>query len=71
MLWMTSKVFVWCVLHKGQKRSFVADWYDFKNITAVGRGLFRFLSPEASVGIDPIKAEYIVPFVEELKSLQL
>lgn len=56
---------------KGKKRSFVADWYDFKNITAVGRGLFRFLSPEASVGIDPIKVEYIVPFVEVLKSLQL
>lgn len=49
----------------------MADWYDFKNITAVGRGLFRFLSPKASVGIDPIKAEYIVPFVEVLKSLQL
>lgn len=42
---------------KGKKRSFVADWYDSENSSAPGRGRFRFLSLEASLGIDPIKAD--------------
>lgn len=37
------------------RRSFVAGWYGFKNITAMGRGLFRFLSLGLHLGLTPSK----------------
>lgn len=52
--WMASKVLSGVFYAKG-KRSFVADWYGFKNIIAMGRGLFRFLSPGLRLGLTPSK----------------
>lgn len=52
--WMASKVLSGVFCTKG-KRSFVAGWYGFKNITAMGRGLFRFLSPGLQLGLTPSK----------------
>lgn len=52
--WMASKVLSGVFSTKG-KRSFVADWYGFKNITAMGRGLFRFLSLGLQLGLTPSK----------------
>ena len=52
--WMASKVLSGVFCTKG-KRSFVAGWYGFKNITAMGRGLFRFLSLGLELGLTPSK----------------
>lgn len=52
--WMASKVVSGVFCTKG-KRSFVARWYGFKNITAMGKGLFRFLSPGLRQGLTPSK----------------
>lgn len=52
--WMASKVLSGVFCTKG-KRSFVAGWYGFKNITAMGIGLFRFLSLGLQSGLTPSK----------------